>query len=124
MREPSPICRVSVDTTNGDYYYVFSLSSGGTASVTAFADDVVRVRFSYNGFWAKEEPMIAASLGTWPTLTNTFTDQGTNYLLQTGLLNVVINKNPFGLISTTGSVATLSFRTTRQMPSSTIPHIR
>jgi len=85
----------SVDTTNGDTYYVFSLSSGGTASVTAFADDVVRVRFSYNGFWGKEEPMIAASLGTWPTLTNTFTDQGTNYLLQTGLLNVVINKNPF-----------------------------
>ena len=26
---------------------------------------------------------------------NTITDQGTNYLLQTGLLNVLINKNPF-----------------------------
>src|SRR5208283_1647646 len=86
---------VSVDPTNGDSYYVFSLNSGGTAEVTAFADDVVRVRFSYNGFWAKEEPMVAATLGTWPTEANTFTDQGTNYLLQTGLLNVVINKNPF-----------------------------
>ncbi|MGO9243339.1 MAG: hypothetical protein ACLQDC_01020, partial [Verrucomicrobiia bacterium] len=37
---------VSVDPTNGDSYYVFSLNSGGTASVTAFADDVVRVLFS------------------------------------------------------------------------------
>ncbi len=86
---------VSVDPTNGDSYYVFSLNSGGLASVTAFADDVVRVLFSYNGFWAKEEPMIAAPLGMWPTEPNTITDQGTNYLLQTGLLNVVINKNPF-----------------------------
>ena len=58
---------VSVDPTNGDSYYVFSLSNGGLASVTAYADDVVRVLFSYNGFWAKEEPMIAAPLGTWPT---------------------------------------------------------
>ncbi|MGD0059463.1 MAG: TIM-barrel domain-containing protein [Verrucomicrobiia bacterium] len=86
---------VSVDPTNGDSYYVFSLNSGGTAEVIAFADDVIRVRFSYNGFWAKEEPMIAATLGTWPTEPNTITDQGTNYLLQTGLLNVLINKNPF-----------------------------
>jgi len=86
---------VSVDPTNGDSYYVFFLNSGGTASVTAFADDVIRVRFSYNGFWAKEEPMIASTLGMWPYETNNITDQGTNYLLQTGLLNVLINKNPF-----------------------------
>ncbi len=86
---------VSVDATNGDSYYVFWLNSGGLASVTAFADDVVRMRFSYNGFWAKEEPMIAASLEAWPAEANTITDQGTNYLLQTALLNVVINKNPF-----------------------------
>lgn len=72
---------VSVDPTNGDSYYVFSLNSGGTAEVIAFADDVIRVRFSYNGFWAKEEPMIAAMLGAWPTEPNTITDQGTNYLL-------------------------------------------
>jgi len=45
---------VSVDPTNGDSYYVFSLNNGGTASVTAFADDVIRVRFSYNGFWARK----------------------------------------------------------------------
>jgi alpha-glucosidase len=85
----------ATDPTNGDSYAIFWLNSGGQASVTAYADDVVRVRFSYNGFWQKEEPMIAAPLGTWPTLANTFTDQGTNYLLQTGLLNVLINKNPF-----------------------------
>jgi len=85
----------ATDPTNGDSYAIFWLSSGGVASVSAFADDVIRVRFSYNGFWAKEEPMIAATLGMWPTLANTFTDQGTNYLLQTGLLNVLINKNPF-----------------------------
>ena len=40
---------VSVDPTNGDSYYVFSLNSGGLASVTAFADDVVRVLFSTTG---------------------------------------------------------------------------
>src|SRR5580700_907242 len=86
---------VSVDPTNGDSYYVFSLNSGGTAAVIAYADDVVRVRFSFNGFYAKEEPMIAAPLGAWPTEANTIVDQGTNYLLQTALLNVLINKNPY-----------------------------
>ncbi len=94
---------LSTDPTNGTSVATFSLDGGvynAAVSVTAYADDVIRVHYSLtngspNVFLGKSEPMIAAPLGTWPTMGSAPVDQGTNYLLQTAVLNVIIYKAPF-----------------------------
>jgi alpha-glucosidase len=94
----------SVDPTNGSTVVLFWINDGGTAlnskaAVTAYADDVIRVRyFFYNidgNLWPKEEPMVAKPLGQWPTKTLTVVDQGSTYLLSTPQLDVVVTKSPF-----------------------------
>lgn len=85
----------STDPTNGAPIVTFTVSGGGAVSVTAYAPDVVRVRYHFTGLWDKEEPMIHKPLGQWTAASTTFSDQGTYYLLSTTLLDVIINKSPF-----------------------------
>jgi alpha-glucosidase len=86
---------VSNDPTSGNSLYLFSVSNGGTAEVTPWAPDVVRVHFHFTGLWSKEEPMIAKQFSNWVAVATSIADQGTNYLIQTPQLNVFVNKNPF-----------------------------
>jgi alpha-glucosidase len=86
---------VSNDPTSGNSMYFFSVSNGGTAEVTPWAPDVVRVHYHYTSLFTKEEPMIARSFSNWPAVTTSITDQGANYLIQTLQLNVLVNKSPF-----------------------------
>jgi alpha-glucosidase (family GH31 glycosyl hydrolase) len=90
-----------VDPTNGDRYVEFWTSDGGQANVSAYADDVIRVQAYDTALWPKEEPMIAASLGMWPaesmTFTTNITGGATNYVMQTALLTVTIQGNPFAV---------------------------
>jgi alpha-glucosidase len=88
---------VSNDPTSGNSMYFFSVSNGGTAEVTPWAPDVVRVHYHYTSLFTKEEPMIARSFSNWPAVTTSITDQGTNYLIQTPQLNVLVNKSPFNV---------------------------
>jgi alpha-glucosidase len=86
---------VSNDPTTGNSLYFFSISNGGTAEVTPWAPDVVRVHYHFTSLFTKEEPMIARSFSNWPAVVTSITDQGTNYLIQTPQLNVLVNKSPF-----------------------------
>ncbi len=86
---------LSVDATNGNTTAMFWLNSGGVVAVTPIAPDVVRVRFHYSALISKEEPMIAKPQSSWPSLAATFTDQSTNYLIQTSQLDLSITKTPF-----------------------------
>src|SRR5882762_9963380 len=86
---------VSNDPTTGNSMYFFSISNGGTAEVTPWAPDVVRVHYHFTSLFSKEEPMIARSFSNWPAVATSITDQGTNYLIQTPQLNVFVNKSPF-----------------------------
>ncbi len=85
----------SNDPTSGNTMYLFGVSNGGTAEVTPWAADVVRVHYHYTGLWSKEEPMIAKQFSNWVAVATSIADQGTNYLIQTPQLNVFVNKNPF-----------------------------
>ncbi len=86
---------VSNDPTSGNSMYIFGISTGGAAEVTPWAPDVVRVRYHFTGLWSKEEPMIAQQFSNWVAVATTILDQGTNYLIQTPQLNVIVTKNPF-----------------------------
>lgn len=85
----------SSNAPNGTTVRIFGLSTGGAASVTPYAADVIRVRFHFSGLWEKEEVMIAKPLEEWPATSGTFTDEGTHYRLATSELDVIIQKNPF-----------------------------
>src|ERR1017187_8405930 len=86
---------VSNDPTSGNTMYLFGVSNGGTAEVTPWATDVVRVHYHYTGLWSKEEPMIVKPFSNWVVVATSIVDQGTNYLIQTPQLNVFVNKSPF-----------------------------
>src|SRR6266478_3625285 len=73
----------SNDPTSGNTMYFFSVSNGGTAEVTPWAPDVVRVHYHYTGLFSKEEPMIAKPFSNWVAVATSIADQGTNYLIQT-----------------------------------------
>lgn len=73
----------------------FWISNGGVVRVTAFAPDVIRVRYYFTDLWPKEEPMIAKPTNQWATVTGTtYTDQGGTYLISTPQLDVVVTKSP------------------------------
>lgn len=88
----------SVDGTNGNVTANFWIDNGGEAAVTPVAADMVRVQYYFSApLWSKEEPMIAKPPSLWPTISNgvSFTDQTTNYLIQTPQLDIVVTKSPF-----------------------------
>ena len=85
----------TTNTTNNDLTVHFWINNGGEADVTAYADDTVRVQYYFSPLWSKEEPMIAAQLGTWPATAVTTNDLGSTYVIQTALLKIIITKVPF-----------------------------
>lgn len=85
-------------TTNpaaGNRVFSFSLSTGGSAEITPFAADVVRVDFHWTGPFETDQPMIAKSFTNWPAVSATITDQGASYRIETSQLIVDVEKTPF-----------------------------
>lgn len=85
-------------TTNpaaGNRVFSFALSTGGSAEITPFAPDVVRVDFHWTGPFDTDQPMIARPFTNWPAVSATITDQGSSYRIETSQLIVDVDKTPF-----------------------------
>jgi len=88
---------VTVTTNNGNNIWTasFALSGGGSAEITAYAPDVVRVNYHWAGPFDTAQPMIAKPLADWSATSATLSDQGSKYVIQTSELDVEIEKSPF-----------------------------
>jgi alpha-glucosidase (family GH31 glycosyl hydrolase) len=80
---------------NGTVTYSFALSGGGSAEITPFAPDLVRVNYHWAGPFDTAQPMIAKPLANWPASAATLVDQTTKFVIQTSQLDVEIEKTPF-----------------------------
>lgn len=85
---------IVTDPVNGNQKVVFGLSTGGALEVAPYAPDVVRVRFHWDGIWAKEDVAIAKWFDQWPSFNPTFQDDGNVYRIITDDLEVEVVKSP------------------------------
>jgi len=80
-------------TTNavGNRSVQFNLFPTGAVEVTAFAPDVVRVRYHFASLYDREEPGIDKPFTNWPAFSQTFSQPNeTNFLIETDQLLVSI----------------------------------
>ncbi|MEI6084267.1 MAG: TIM-barrel domain-containing protein, partial [Verrucomicrobiota bacterium] len=76
-------------------FWVNNGANSGVAQVTAFAPDVIRVRYYFTALWTKEEPMIAKPTNQWATVTGTaYNNLANTYEITTPQLKVVVTKTP------------------------------
>ena len=74
----------------GNVSFLFNLAPTGQVEVTAFAADVVRVRFHFGFLYSREEPAIAKAFTNWPAFAMSVTNSATNIVLQTAQLRAEI----------------------------------
>jgi len=85
---------VSSDPVNGNKKVTFGLSTGGQLEVSVFAEDVIRVRFHWDGIWSKEDIAIAKGFSQWPSFNPTLSDEGGVYRISTPAVEVEVVKSP------------------------------
>ena len=85
---------ITTDPVNGNQKVTFGLTTGGALEISPYADDVVRVRFHWDGIWPKEEMAIAKPFDQWPSTSASFQDQGNLYTITTPDLVVEVVKSP------------------------------
>lgn len=86
---------ITTNAAAGNRVFSFALSTGGSAEITPFAADVVRVDFHWGGPFETDQPMIAKPFTNWPAVAATITDQGSSYRIETAQLIVDVDKTPF-----------------------------
>ncbi|HMO03567.1 MAG TPA: glycoside hydrolase family 31 protein [Kiritimatiellia bacterium] len=89
---------VTTDPVNGNKKVTFTLSTGGALEVAPYAPDVVRVRFHWDGIWAKEDVAIAKPFDQFPGFAATFSDLGATYVIATPELDIEVVKSPNVLV--------------------------
>ncbi len=89
---------VVTSSPSGNLSFLFKLSPTGDVEVTAYAPDVVRVRFHFAGLYEREAVAIAKPFTNWPGFTASYTNRSTNLLINTGLMNIeVVLSNRFAV---------------------------
>lgn len=86
---------ITTNSANGIWTASFALHNGGSAEITPYAPDLIRVNYHWVGPFNVEQPMIAKPLGEWSAHTASITDQGSRYVIQTAQLDVEVEKSPF-----------------------------
>jgi len=85
---------VITDPVNGNKKFRFGLSTGGQMEVSVYAEDVVRIRYHWDGIWSKEDIAIAKDFSQWPGTVINSVDEGGVYRIITSALEVEVVKNP------------------------------
>jgi alpha-glucosidase len=86
--------QVITEPANGNQKVVFGLSTGGALEVAPYAPDLVRVRYHWDGLWAKEDVAIAKWFDQWPGHNVSFQDDGNIYRVFTDDLEIEVVKSP------------------------------
>ena len=86
---------ITTNSINANLNFSFALSGGGTAEISPYAPDLVRVNYHWAGPFETATPMIAKPSNDWSNTSASLVDQGTKFLIQTTELDVEVEKTPF-----------------------------